>query len=144
MRTVLRKIINSSTCEKEERVVVCDICGDIWPLYEHKPVNWVDYHGKIQCVKHCPEALENTSKTENIIKQLLNYKNETVVKKFKGICPECGSDFLKNHKEQITCGISCSNKFFKKGSHDYCSKKVLSDDEVKDVEKFEKDLGDET
>jgi len=140
MRIVLKKIIKQGFEEKEQRVVVCDICGDIWPLYEHGEPKWLDYNGKIQCVKHCPEALELTSKNENILKQLLYYNREIQKVQYKGVCPECGISFIKNFKS-ITCSIACSNKFFKKGSHNFIPKKVLTEEELKDIEEFKKDLG---
>lgn len=145
MRTVLRKILKSGESTKEERVVVCDICGDIWPLYEHKPVNWLDYQGKIQCLKHCPDAVKLTAKSDNILRQLLlyyNYEPKKVI--YKGVCPQCGTEFIKNHKEQITCGNSCSNRFFRMGANNFKHKKRLTDEELKDIEEFKKNLGDIT
>lgn len=129
--------------DNDQRKVTCEVCGRIWPLYEHGTPNWSQYGKSVQCVSHNPE-IPLLKPNNNIIKQLLTYNRSSYKVFQKCICPQCGISFVKNHKEQITCGNSCSNRFFRMGTNNFKHKKVLNDDEVKDVEEFKKDLGDIT
>ena len=130
--------------ENDQRKVTCEVCGRIWPLYEHGTPNWSQYGKSVQCVSHHPE-LPLLTPNNNIVSLLLRYNGTHNNKmKYKGICPQCGVQFSKNYKDQITCGVSCANSYFKKGSHEHLFKKVLTNDEVNDVEEFKKDLGDIT
>lgn len=123
--------------EDTNRKVTCEICGKQHKLFQ-KVATWVDYLDKIQCLDHCPEAIEYTNKSGKIIHQLLCYNKKIDKCLATIVCPECGKTFKKKRKEQVTCGLSCSNKYFPRKS--FCYTKKLSEDEIKEVEDFEKDL----